>query len=200
MSKLDLILYLKRQGFSEKVLRAFEKVKREDFISDVYRNEVYENIPLPLVGGATISQPYTIAFMLDLLELKEGGREKVLEIGSGSGYVLALTYEITKGETYGVEIVKELVMSSKKQLKDIKNINIFHGNGIIGLEERAPYDKILISAACPDMDTVKGLMSQLNKTGVLVASVNNSIIKIKNENGKEKIVEYPGFSFVRLRN
>ena len=107
MNKQALINSLKQKGFSRRILNAFEKVKRENFIPDKLKKYAYEDTALPIGEAQTISQPYTIAMMLSMLELKKG--QKVLELGSGCGYVLALISEIVgdKGRVYGIERIKE---------------------------------------------------------------------------------------------
>ncbi len=195
MNKNQLILHLKNQNFSGSIVNAFKKVKREDFISKEHIANAYEDAALPIGYGATISQPSTIAFMLSILELNKK-LKKILEIGSGSGYVLALLSEITGAEIYGVEIIPELAESSRRILKDCKNIIIIDKSGKSGLPEHYPYDRILISASCSEIPS--NLLSQLKDNGIIVASVKNSILKIKKTNGKVKIDEYPGFVFVPL--
>jgi len=191
MDKKELIDYLKNQGFSEKITKAFEKVPRENFVPKELSSRAYENCPLPIGHGVTISQPFTIAFMLELLELKQG--DKVLEIGSGCGYVLALINKITNSKTYGVERIKDLVKNSKKLLSKNPDIKISHKDGSRGLREFSPYDKILVSAAFEEIPL--HLLKQLKKDGVLVTPVKSSIFKITNSKRPE-IKEYPGFAFV----
>ena len=116
MQKEQLIESLKREGFSSEILRAFEKVKREDFIPSELRDEAYVDAPLPLEKGATISQPFTIAFMLNLLELKKG--LKILEIGSGCGYVLALLAEIIEISDDSVMLPSEISNGSFPEKPD----------------------------------------------------------------------------------
>ena len=199
MNKKELLSHLERSGFLEKTLNAFKKVKREDFIPGPYKKYAYEDIALPLMtNNETISQPYTIAFMLDLLELKR--RNKVLEIGSGSGYVLALLYELTKGKIYGVEIVKEIAKGSQELLKDNKKITIISGNGIKESKRNSPYDRILVSASAKDEKIIHSLAFQLKKDGIIVASVEDKIIKLKKQDGKVSQEDYPGFVFVPLRD
>jgi len=149
MDKTSLIIYLKSQGFPEKIISAFKKIHRENFIPKELKSQAYEDNALPIGHDVTISQPYTIAVMLNLLELKTG--QKILEIGSGSGYVVALLEEITKGKVYGVEIIKELADKSKKKLKNHKNIKIINASGKLGLPKFAPYDRILISASANEI-------------------------------------------------
>jgi len=196
MNKSQLLEHLERQGFPKHILKAFEKIKREDFIPEDYKEHAYDDNPIPLGYGATTSQPYTIAFMLDKLELKENKNQKILEIGSGSGYVLALLQEITKGKIYGVEIIKALADQSKKVLKNNKNIKIIHKSGKNGSPENTPYDKILISASCSEIP--KHLTKQLKDNGIIVASVQHSLVKIKKQKDKVEIKEFPGFVFVPL--
>jgi len=194
-SKQELLENLKANGFSESIIKAFEKIKREDFILPQYKSLAYEDIALPLEGGATISQPYTIAFMLSLLELKRG--QKILEIGSGSGYVLALISEIIlDGEIYGLEIIKSLAEKSKNLLKKDKSIKIINQDGSNGLPEHAPFDRILVSASAEELPL--NLYAQLKNNGILVAPIKESIFQIKEQNSKIKLKEFPGFVFVPL--
>lgn len=246
MNKEQLLKELKLQGFSELILKAFEKVKRENFIPEPLKSFAYNNEPLPIANGATISQPYTIAFMLNLLELEKltnvdnkklltdknnklgssnkyeepslpkiqrfsinsknitnknfNGKLKILEIGSGSGYVLALIDEILKllkirgYEIYGVEIIKYLVGGSKKILEKNKKIIIVNKDGSKGLPEKKPFDRILVSAAFEKIP--ENLFNQLENNGILVTPVRNSIFQFKKIKGKIKTKEFPGFVFV----
>ena len=195
MIKQDLLKELKSEGFSQPILKAFSKVKREKFVSKEFEQYSYENQPLPIAIGATISQPYTIAFMLNLLELKNN--MKILEIGSGSGYVLALINEISKNsEIHGIEIIKELVDKSKKVLKQNNNIYIVQGDGSKCLPKKSPFNRILISASADKMP--EQLFKQLKDNGILVAPVQNSIYQIKKIHNKIQTKEFPGFVFVPL--
>lgn len=197
MNKTQLLQSLKQRGFSKQILQAFDKVKRESFIPGKLKKHAYEDTALPIGEGQTISQPYTIAMMLFLLELKK--EQRVLEIGSGCGYVLALMSQMIKGKVFGVEIVKELAEKSQKNLRDYKNVKIYNKNGSKGLQEKAPFDRIIISAACKEIP--KKLVSQLKNNGIIVAPVGpkfeQSLIafkKIKNKLTIKK--EIPGFIFV----
>lgn len=194
MDKTQLLALLKSQGFSKEILEAFAKVPRENFIPENLKEYAYYDEALPLEKGATISQPYTIAFMLNLLELKKG--QKVLEIGSGCGYVLALLSEITHGEVYGVEIIESLAKASQELLKTWQNIKVINKNGFTGLKEKAPFDRILVSAAADNLP--EHLYEQLSNNGILVLPVQNSICQIKKVRGKIKVREFPGFVFVPL--
>lgn len=195
MKKEDLLKDLKEKKFSSNIIASFRKVKRENFIPTNLKSSAYEDIALPLEQGATISQPYTIAFMLSLLELKEN--QKILEIGSGSGYVLALISKIIKnGRIYGIEIIKFLAERSSQVLKNDKKIKIINKNGSNGLPEYSPYDRILISASSSEIP--ENLYSQLKDSGILVCPVRNSIFQIKKQDSKIKIKEFPGFVFVPM--
>ncbi|MBS3070807.1 protein-L-isoaspartate O-methyltransferase [Candidatus Pacearchaeota archaeon] len=204
MNQKEILLQsLKEKKFSSEILEAFSKVKRENFIPEDKKNYAYQDIALPIGLGQTISQPYTIAVMLSLLKLKK--RQRVLEIGSGCGYALALISEIVgkKGKVFGLEVREELVKNSKKNLKNHKNIEVYHGDGNFGLKDKAPFDRILISAAAQKIP--ERLVSQLKQSGIIVAPIGKSyestqtmtqFVKSKNKLVvKEKI---PGFLFVPL--
>ncbi len=195
MDKKELLVSLKKKGVSESIISAFEKVKREDFVPEHLVGYAYEDMALPVMEGSTLSQPSTIAFMLDLLDIKDG--QKILEIGSGSGYVLALLAEMNKkGKVFGIEIIKDLAVKSRTYLQKNENVEVIIRNGSQGLPEFAPYDRILVSASCPEVP--RNLLSQLNDTGILVAAVRQSIFQIKKSNGQTIEKEFPGFAFVPL--
>ena len=216
MQKSELLFSLKKKGFSKKILNAFEKVPREKFVPEKLKPRAYEDTALPIGEGQTISQPYTIATMFSLLDVRKN--QKVLEIGSGCGYVLALLSELVgekskseiythssskpnDGKVFGVEIIKELAERSRNNLRSYKNIKVYNKNGADGLDEEKPLDRILISAALEKIPDK--LVEQLKEKGILVAPVGNSYMQslvkfqqIKNELiVKEKI---PGFIFVRF--
>jgi len=177
------------------IAEAFRSVNREEFVPSQYRNFAYEDTALPIGQGQTISQPSTIAFMLELLEIKD--EQKILEIGSGSGYVLALLSKINpNGTIIGVERIKEFVNSSRENLKKFGNIKIFHANGFNGLEKEAPFDRILVSAATQRIPPK--LIDQLKINGILVIPIENSIVKLKKKKNKNEIEEHEGFVFVPL--
>ncbi len=202
MDKSELLKKLKMHNFPEKIIKAFSDVKREDFLPEKLRNYAYEDAALPIGFEQTISQPYTIAMMLSLLELKKDKNQKVLEIGSGSGYVLSLISKIIgKGEIYGIERIKKLADISKKHLKGYKNIGIYNANGIEGLPEKAPFDRIIISAGYKEIP--KKLISQLRNRGIIVAPLGRehekSLMQFEKVEGKLVLKkEVPGFSFVPL--
>lgn len=198
MSKEDLLKILKSYSFQEEIIGAFNAVKRENFVPKEYKEFVYENRPLPIGLNQTISQPYTIAVMLSELNLKKGHR--VLEVGSGSGYVLALISEIVgvNGEVFGVERINDLAVKSKNSLKSYKNVEVFCRNGAKGLKEKALFDRIIISAAIEKFPDE--LLNQLVDNGLMVAPLGSgeqSIVCIKRIKNKfVTLREIPGFVFV----
>ncbi len=196
MNKDELFASLKRKGAPKSVVDAFNAVKREDFVPEHLIGYAYEDMALPVMDGSTISQPSTIAFMLELLDIKDG--QSILEIGSGSGYVLALLSEMNKkGKIYGIEILKDLAVKSSKYLEKKKNVQVIIRDGSGGLPEFSPYDRIIISASCPKIP--KHLLSQLKEDGIMVAAVRQSIFQLKKEKGQIIEKEFPGFAFVPLR-
>ena len=195
MKKEELIHQLKKEGFGGRILRAFEEVDRSKFVFKEHERFAYEDEPLPIGFGQTISQPYTIAFMLNLLDLKD--KQKILEVGSGSGDVLELIAHISKNsQIFGIERIKELAESSSERLKTHKNIKVVRGDGSKGLKSEKPFDRILISASADEIPDK--LINQLKFGGILVAPVKNSIMVVEKYSGQNKIKEYPGFSFVPL--
>jgi protein-L-isoaspartate(D-aspartate) O-methyltransferase len=152
----------------EEVLAVMEKVPRHEFVPEEYLNQAYEDHPLPIGYGQTISQPYIVALMTQLLKLKHG--EKVLEIGTGSGYQAAVLAELTD-EVYSIEIIKELAEQAEEKLKRLgyTNVEVKQADGYYGWEEHAPYDAIIVTAA-PD-HVPQPLVEQLADGGRLVIPV-----------------------------
>lgn len=197
MNKESLLKHLGFQGYSEKILRAFDVVRREDFIPAELNFFAYADGPLPLGYNSTISQPSTIAFMLKLLELENQSNLKILEIGSGSGYVLALMNEISQNSSFfGIEINSEVGQNSIYNLKNYENIKILLRDGKNGLPEEGPFDRILLSAASEN--NPYHLLNQLKDSGIIVSPVLNSIVKIKKVGHEAIVEEFPGFVFVPL--
>jgi len=196
VNKEELLELLKKKGFLDSIIEAFRETKREDFVPEHLIGYAYEDLALPIMEGSTLVQPSTIAFMLNLLEAKNN--QNILEIGSGSGYTLALLAIINPhGKIYGMEILKELAVSSKNYLNEKTNVEIILRDGSQGLKEFAPYDRIIVSAACSEVP--RHLLPQLKEGGILVAAVNQSIFQIKKESGETTEKEFPGFAFVPLR-
>jgi len=196
MNKEELIKYINNNFNNKAITVAFEKIDRGDFVLDKYKNEAYGDYPLGIGFDQTISQPSVVAFMLNFLELKK--EDKVLEVGSGSGFVVALLSQIVK-KVFGVEIIPELVLFSKNNLKkyQLKNVKIFKANKKIGLEKEAPFDKILVSASANEIP--KDLVSQLKDGGIMVIPVLNDIYKVIKKDSKLEVMKFEGFTFVPLK-
>ncbi|MEA3368822.1 MAG: protein-L-isoaspartate(D-aspartate) O-methyltransferase [Candidatus Ratteibacteria bacterium] len=147
------------------LLKAMRRVKRHLFVPPQYRHLAYMDKPLPIGESQTISQPYIVALMTDLLRLK--GDERVLEIGTGSGYQAAILAELTK-EVYSIEIVEPLAKRAEKLLKELgyENIKVKCGDGYLGWEEYAPFEAIIITCAPPDIP--QPLIEQLAEGGRMV--------------------------------
>ena len=201
MDKGQLIALLKHEGFHERIISAFERVKREDFVLDNFKKLAYENISLPISHDQTMSQPSTIAVSLALLKLKEN--HKVLEVGSGCGYTLALMSEIVgeKGVVYGVELVTDLAYDSLNNLTGYKNVNVYNQNGKVKIPEAPSFDRILVSAAVPEVP--REILEQLKDDGIVVAPIGSrdmqTLTSIR-RNGDEFVIEkeLPGFIFVHF--
>lgn len=201
MNKEKLIKELRDKGIEEKILKTIEKIDRRDFVLEKNLDQAYEDHPLPIGYGQTISQPYTVAFMLQELELKKG--DKVLEIGTGSGWNAALISEIVgkEGKIYGVEIVKELADKAKEKLKNYENIVVLNADASYGLPEYAPYNKIILTAAPKKI--AEELKEQLTDKGILLAPVGEytqKLIKLTKNGDKFTEVEKGDFIFVPLVN
>ncbi len=163
-------LTIQARGVSDPgVVRAMLTVPRHEFVPVEFRSAAYEDHPLPIGYGQTISQPYIVAWMTELLELKPG--EKVLEIGTGSGYQAAVLAEIGGLEVYSIEIVPELAQSAAQRLKNLGygQVKVKQGDGYYGWSEYAPFDAILITAA-PD-HLPAPLAGQLKAGGRLVIPI-----------------------------
>jgi protein-L-isoaspartate(D-aspartate) O-methyltransferase len=176
---------IKGRGVKDpRVLSALRKVERDRFVPEEYLNSAYSDQPLPIGEGQTISQPYIVALMTELLDLK--GDEKVLEIGTGSGYQAAILAELAK-EVYTIEIVESLASMANKRLLALgyKNIKVKVGDGYLGWPEAAPFDAIIVTAA-PD-HIPKPLIEQLKEGGRMVVPVgtySQELKKIVKRSGK----------------
>jgi len=156
-----------------RIIEAFKKTPRHLFVREDYLAHAYDDIPLPTYCGQTISQPFTVVIMTEALDPKPDN--KILEIGSGSGYQAALLARCIglKGEVITVELEAKLVEFSKKNLKKarVKNVKVIKWDGKGGYEKEAPYDRCIITAACPEIP--KPVFKQTKVGGKIVAPVND---------------------------
>ena len=165
----NLLEQLRQQGIhDEKLLHAIEAVPRERFVDEAFQHKAYENTALPIGSGQTISQPYTVARMTELLRLKPSSR--VLEIGTGSGYQTAILAHLVE-HVFSVERIKGLQWQAKRRLKqlDLHNVSTRHGDGWLGWPSRGPFDAIIVTAAPPEIP--QDLLQQLDDGGVMILPV-----------------------------
>jgi protein-L-isoaspartate(D-aspartate) O-methyltransferase len=168
---------IKARGVKEpRVLAAMLKVERQLFVPKDLRSNAYSDQPLPIGEGQTISQPYIVALMTELLDLK--GDDKVLEVGTGSGYQAAILAELAK-EVYSIEIIEKLATSAETLLLDLgyKNIKVKAGDGYLGWPEAAPFDAIVVTCA-PD-HIPRPLIDQLKEGGRMVIPVGEFTQELK---------------------
>jgi protein-L-isoaspartate(D-aspartate) O-methyltransferase len=214
-SQQELIALLKAEGVlsSPAVVKAMKTVDRADFVLPQYRNSAYENYPLPLGFGQTISQPLTVSLMLQWLGAKKG--DKVLDIGCGSGWTTALLTSIVgkKGKVIGIERIPELAEFAKKNLQKFKSNRaslsdevtprvtksdtIVQGDGSKGYPKAAPFNRILVSASAKTI--LPAWKEQLKIGGRIVASVGESIVVVNKLTRNEyRTTKHRGFVFVPL--
>jgi protein-L-isoaspartate(D-aspartate) O-methyltransferase len=181
------------------VIQALRKVPRHEFVAPRFHNEAYYDYPLPTSLGQTISQPYMVALMTELLQMY--GDEKVLEVGTGSGYQTAVLAEIA-GEVYSVERLAELTADAQSNLARMgyKNIYLHTGDGTLGWPEHAPYDRIIVTASAPSIP--QPLIDQLKDDGKIViplgANLGQDLVVAEKHKGEVKIFDYGKCVFVPL--
>lgn len=182
------------------VIRAFQNIDRADFVPAELKNRAYENVPLAIGEGQTISQPLTVAFMLELLQPQAG--HTIFDVGSGSGWQTALLAEIVgaRGHVVALEIVPELCEHGKKNIEKYHfiergTVEIHCQNASGGWPELAPFDRIIAAASATEVPPA--WKEQLKIGGRLVAPVGTSLIVLqRRENGTFREQEFPGFVFV----
>ena len=196
-----LVEVIKSKGITEeRVLAAIENIPRHFFLDSVFDEVAYEDRAFPITAGQTISQPYTVAYQTQLLEIKPFA--KVLEIGTGSAYQASVLAEMG-AQVFTIERQKKLFDDNKKfsYIKKYPNIKFFYGDGYEGLPTYAPFDRILITAAAPEIP--KKLISQLKRGGMMVIPVGGGDLQTmkritKLENGTVQEDAFALFSFVPM--
>jgi protein-L-isoaspartate(D-aspartate) O-methyltransferase len=181
------------------VLAAMLKVPRHEFVTESYKNQAYADFPLPIGKDQTISQPYIVALMTQSARLQPGDR--VLEIGTGSGYQAAVLAEMVQ-EVYTIEIIEALANDARSDLNRLgyENVKVKYGDGYQGWEEFAPFDAILLTAAAPEIP--QPLIDQLKEGGRMVLPLEGmmfqNLVRITKENGKLNREKITGVRFVPM--
>ena len=191
---------IKSRGINDQdVIRAMKTVKRHEYVPQQFRNRAYSDRPLSIGQGQTISQPFIVAHMTELLDVDKN--DKILEIGTGSGYQAAVLAEITSN-VYSVEIVEELAERARKTLHEqgYRNIHLKIGDGYKGWEEHAPFDGIIVT--CSPSDVPEPLKEQLAENGRMVIPVGGVLIQelvvLKKKDGKLKRSRISNVRFVPM--
>ena len=172
-NKIRLIMELRRQGITDaRVLGAIERVPREAFVPETFRDQAYENTALPIGRDQTISQPAVVAFMTQ--ELKIDDRMRVLEIGTGSGYQAAVLAKLCR-RVYSIERHRELLADAEAKFRELRinNVTTRHGDGTKGWPEQAPLDRIIVTAAAT-RDVPQALLDQLAPDGIMIAPMGDN--------------------------
>jgi protein-L-isoaspartate(D-aspartate) O-methyltransferase len=184
----------------ERVLEVMSKVPRHLFVSPAYRRQAYGDYPLPIGEGQTISQPYIVALMTQHLKLEEG--DKVLEIGTGSGYQAAVLARLTD-QVYSIEIRERLAEKAEKTLQklDFDQVQVKWGDGYFGWEEHAPYDAIIVT--CATNHVPPPLLKQLKQGGRLILPLGSTLYfqtltLITKTDGKPEVEHILGVRFVPM--
>ena len=195
----DMIDLLKRRGIQdERLLKAMSAIERHEFVQEPFINRAYEDSALPIGCSQTISQPYTVAYMTECLQVKEG--DKILEVGTGSGYQAVILAEMG-ARVFTIERHIELLTESRKRFDKLGYaIASKCGDGTIGWSEFAPFDGILVTAAAPEAP--QPLLKQLKQDGLLVIPIGDLDVQnlhiIKRSNDHYEIREIASFKFVPL--
>ena len=201
-SRQILVDKIRKKGISdESVLRMINDIPRHLFLDNAFVQFAYQDKPFPIGSGQTISQPYTVAFQTQLLELNP--YEKVLEVGTGSGYQAAVLIGM-EANVYTIERQKELFQKTKEFLPELGyNCNFYYGDGYKGLEQFAPFDKIIVTCGAPTIP--EDLIQQLKVGGRMVAPIGEGDVQVMNliekiSETETKITTHGKFSFVPMLN
>lgn len=201
-ARSQLLAELRSEGVSDaRVLRALERVPREEFVRPEDRGLAFANRALPIGGGQTISQPLIVGIMSQLLELS--GVERVLEIGTGSGYQAAVLSQLAR-DVFSIEIDPQLAANANRLLERLgyTNVRVRAGDGFYGWEEEAPFDAVIITAVAPRIP--ERLMAQLRTEGVLVMPLeegrSETLIRArKRADGTAQVERFGAVAFVPMR-
>jgi len=198
VKKIRLILELRESGISDaKILSAIEKIPREKFIPENFRNQAYDNLALPIGDNQTISQPFVVAKMTQLLEVQS--THKILEIGTGSGYQSAILSKLAR-RVYTIERIKNLLLKAENVFEELKISNIVpkYADGNLGWKEQIPFDRIIITAATSTIS--KELESHITEGGIIISPMiqknKQIIIKYKKINNVLEVETYDDVLFV----
>ena len=197
-----LVDKIRKKGITdESALRMINEIHRHLFLDNAFVQFAYEDKPFPIGSGQTISQPYTVAFQTQLLELNP--YEKVLEVGTGSGYQAAVLIGM-EANVYTIERQKELFQKTKEFLPELGyNCNFYYGDGYKGLEQFAPFNKIIVTCGAPTIP--EDLIKQLKVGGRMVAPIGKGDVQVMNliekiSETETKITTHGKFSFVPMIN
>ena len=196
--KIRLILELRESGIADsKVLSAIEKIPRENFIPENFRNQAYENIALPIAENQTISQPFIVAKMTQLLQLSKS--HKVLEIGTGSGYQCAILSLLSR-RVYTIERIKLLLIQAENIFSKLKLTNIVtkHADGNFGWKEQIPFDRVIFTAAT--LKISDQFFEHISEGGIIVCPIikknKQILVRYKKNNNKISSEEFDNVLFV----
>src|SRR4030065_1957241 len=198
--RFELVESLRLKGISDEILlEAMAKVEREKFVSSVMKPNAYMDIALPIGYGQTISQPFTIAIMTEALQIKKG--DKVLEIGTGSGYQAALLYQMG-AKVYSIERHIDVYNEVLKRFEKLGiRVHCKCGDGTLGWDAYAPFDKIIVTAGSPGIpETLKKQLAINGKMVIPVGNMSSQTLKVLTKTAPDEfeIEDIPQFAFVPL--
>jgi protein-L-isoaspartate(D-aspartate) O-methyltransferase len=200
LQRYELVENLKLKGITDKILlQALSKVEREKFVQPVMKQNAYKDIALPIGYGQTISQPFTIAVMTEALQIKKGDR--VLEIGTGSGYQASILFEMG-AKVYSIERNIDIYNEVLKRFEKLGiRVHCKCGDGTLGWDHYAPFDKIIVTAGSPSIpETLKKQLTVSGKMVIPVGNMSSQTLKVLTKTSPDefKIEDIPQFAFVPL--
>jgi protein-L-isoaspartate(D-aspartate) O-methyltransferase len=201
MQRENLIHFWKQKKVDERLLQAFREVPREIFVAEDIRHHAYEDRPLPTLRGQSLSQPTTVMIMTQALDLEEG--MKVLEVGAGVGYQAALLGKLVgHGQVFTTEIIPELVSAARENISQLGvNVTVEERDGSRGLPEKGPFDRVLITCACPRIPDP--IIEQTKEGGIIVAPIGDQqeqmMVRAVKQDGRLDIEILGSFVFVPMQ-